>query len=100
MRLLVLLLASSLSIELARGQGVETGRRLFENNCGICHGADATGGEMGPAILNRLLNRTDQELSTLIHEGIPSRGMPASNPETQQTNDLVVFLCTYRHRRR
>src|SRR5437899_10176398 len=98
MRLLVLLLASSLSIELARGQGVETGRRLFESNCGICHGADATGGEMGPAILNRLPNRSDQEMTKLIHEGLPTRGMPASTLESEQTGESIGLLRTLRPR--
>jgi len=38
---------------------------------------DGQGGEMGPAITTRIPLRTDQELMTLVRDGLPAKGMPA-----------------------
>lgn len=62
----------------AFGQDIDAGRRTFETRCGRCHAADGTGTEMGPAILQRLKSRNDAQLSALIHDGVPLRGMPAN----------------------
>ena len=40
------------------------------------HGADGRGGERGPNIIDRLAFHNDRELETLIHDGLPSAGMP------------------------
>ena len=77
------------------------GQAGFERNCGVCHGGDGLGGEMGPNIANRLANLSDEQLSTLIHDGVPSRGMPGfPNLSGQEKTDLVAFLRTIRPRRR
>ena len=55
----------------AAAQDVDAGRRTFETRCGRCHGAEGGGTEMGPAIVQRLKARDDQQLATLIHDGIP-----------------------------
>lgn len=56
---------------------------------------------MGPNIANRLTNLSDDQLSTLIHDGVPNRGMPGfpalAGPEKAQ---LITFLRTIRPRRR
>ena len=57
------------------------------------------GGELGPPILFRVAARSDQELATLIHDGLPNRGMPPSTLTTQETADLIGFLRTLRPRR-
>jgi alcohol dehydrogenase (cytochrome c) len=57
------------------------------------------GGELGPPILFRVAARSDQELATLIHDGLPNRGMPPSSLTTQETSDLIGFLRTLRPRR-
>ncbi len=81
--------------------GGAPGQAGFERNCGTCHGGDGLGGEMGPNIANRLANLSDDQLSTLIHDGIPNRGMPGfpniAGPEKAQ---LMTFLRTIRPRRR
>jgi alcohol dehydrogenase (cytochrome c) len=97
-----LLLFSLCFAGLAAGQsGAAPGQAGFERNCGTCHGGDGLGGEMGPNIANRLANLSDDQLSTLIHDGLPNRGMPGfpslAGPEKTQ---LMSFLRTIRPRRR
>jgi len=54
------------------------GRKTFESRCSVCHGADGNGGEMGPAIADRVPNLSDARIRTTVLEGLPQRGMPAS----------------------
>jgi alcohol dehydrogenase (cytochrome c) len=83
------------------GNAAAPGQAGFERNCGTCHGGDGMGGEMGPNIANRLANLSEDQLSTLIHDGVPNRGMPGfpsiAGPEKAQ---LMTFLRTIRPRRR
>ena len=58
----------------------------------MCHGRDGNGGELGPSILTRIGNYTDDELSALIHTGLPNSGMPGNNLPDAETKTLVVFL--------
>ena len=53
------------------------GRQIFEDRCGTCHGADGNGGEHAPAITRAAPDMEDAQLTTLIREGLPARGMPA-----------------------
>jgi len=82
------------------GQNSEAGRALFEGQCATCHGADARGGELGPAIVMRIPQRSDEELATLIHQGLPNRGMPGATLGSQQTGELIAFLRSLRAQRR
>jgi alcohol dehydrogenase (cytochrome c) len=88
---LVGLLASSTSLF---AQGVDPGRSAFESRCARCHGADGRGGEMGPAIAERLAPLDDQQLVKLIREGQPLKGMPPSVVPDQEMAELVKFLRT------
>jgi cytochrome c oxidase cbb3-type subunit III len=60
-------------------QSLAQGRQLFENRCAGCHGVDARGGERGPDIAkdSKAQGHTDAVLTQIIHDGIPSAGMPA-----------------------
>ena len=80
----------------AAAQDGDAGGRLFESRCASCHGADAKGGELGPPIRERLALRTDQELATVIHDGIRERGMPSFALPDEQLRLLVAFLGTLR----
>jgi alcohol dehydrogenase (cytochrome c) len=75
-------------------QGVDPGRRAFETRCARCHGADGRGGEMGPAIAERLTPLDDQQLMKLIREGQPLKGMPPNVVPDAEMGDLVKFLRT------
>ena len=72
------------------------GQLLYESNCGTCHGKDARGGELGPAIQTRIGNYTPSELEQLIHDGLPNSGMPAhaalAAPEMQSLVSYVQTL--------
>lgn len=82
-----LLAASTLGAQVAT-----TGRESFETRCARCHGADANGGEMGPPILSRLATRDDRQLITLIHAGLPTRGMPPNPVADPELTQLVRYL--------
>jgi cytochrome c oxidase cbb3-type subunit III len=58
---------------------VGEGRRFFENRCAGCHGIDGRGGERAPDIATdqKVQHRTDSALAQIVHNGIPSAGMPA-----------------------
>ena len=75
-------------------QAVDPGRRAFEARCARCHGADGRGGEMGPAIAERLTPLDDQQLMKLIREGQPLKGMPPNVVPDAEMADLVKFLRT------
>ena len=75
-------------------QAVDPGRPAFEARCARCHGADGRGGEMGPAIAERLTPLDDQQLMKLIREGQPLKGMPPNVVPDTEMADLVKFLRT------
>jgi alcohol dehydrogenase (cytochrome c) len=68
------------------------GRTIFETRCSRCHGADGNGGELGPAIRGRLASHDDQQLRTLIREGLPAQGMPPVGVAEPEMGPLVAFL--------
>jgi alcohol dehydrogenase (cytochrome c) len=70
----------------------EPGRRLFEQFCSQCHGADGRGGERGPNIIDRLVFHNDRDLAALIHDGIPSAGMPGLTLPPATSASLIQFV--------
>lgn len=102
MRSFVLLLfaVSLLPLLNAQTPALTAGRHTFENRCSGCHGADGNGGELGPPIARRLTTRDDQQLTVLVKEGLPARGMPAyPNITDPEMKELIGFLRTLRPRR-
>ena len=79
-------------------QTVDPGRKVFETRCARCHGGDGNGGEMGPALPERLVTRDAEQLAKLIHDGIPLKGMPPSDIGDAETADLIKFLRTIERR--
>ena len=51
--------------------------RSYASRCAGCHGSNGSGGELGPSIVARVPARTDEELTTVIQQGLPTAGMPA-----------------------
>jgi len=70
------------------------GRAAFERACARCHGDDGQGGEMGPGITTRIPLRTDQELSALVRDGLPAKGMPPSRLAEDELRPLLAFVRT------
>jgi cytochrome c oxidase cbb3-type subunit 3 len=83
----------------ATGQASERslaeGRQLFENRCAGCHGVDGRGGERGPDIAkdSKAQGHTDSVLTQIIHDGIPSAGMPAFRTlDAVSTKSLIGYV--------
>ena len=74
MRILVLL---TVAHTFAWGQTAADGQALFQTRCTTCHGTDGNGGEHAPSILTALATKGDDEVSAIIREGVPRKGMPA-----------------------
>jgi alcohol dehydrogenase (cytochrome c) len=79
-------------------QIVDPGRKSFESVCARCHGADGNGGDMGPAIAVRLSALDDQQMITVIRDGVPAKGMPPSVIPDPEMAALVKFLRTIQRR--
>ncbi len=80
------------SVSDLRAQSLEGGRKTFEQRCARCHGADGEGGEMGPPIAVRLSSLNDEELTKLIHDGRPLKGMPGMLVPGAEITGLLRFL--------
>src|ERR1700736_6195081 len=96
-----LLLLMSLQDSAAKQQGeadgaaaAERGRKQFEQSCGFCHGADATGAR-GPDLLRSPLVAHDvkgDQIGPVIRQGRPDKGMPALPLSDAQILDIAAFL--------
>jgi alcohol dehydrogenase (cytochrome c) len=81
------------------GQPADAGQQIFVARCASCHGSDGNGGELGPAITTRVPSRTDDDLRSLLRQGLPSSGMPAfANLGAAEVSDLIRYLRTLRPR--
>jgi alcohol dehydrogenase (cytochrome c) len=76
----------------AAAQSTEAGRRHYEVLCTRCHGSDGRGGVAGPPIAHTLASRSDEELATLIREGMPRAGMPGFAIPDDDMLALLAFL--------
>ena len=73
---------------------VVRGRQVFGQNCGFCHGADATGGR-GPDLVRSPLVAHDVNgnlVAPVIRNGRPEKGMPAFQLAAQDVADIDAFL--------
>ena len=90
---------SSVLSPAATAQTAGGGREAFAARCAGCHGTDGNGGELGPAITNRVPSRTDEELTTVLRQGLPTSGMPAfPNLSPAETADLIRHVRSLRPR--
>ncbi len=53
------------------------GRLAFQSRCSGCHGTDGNGGEHAPSILTSLATKNDEQLNTIIRDGVSLKGMPS-----------------------
>jgi alcohol dehydrogenase (cytochrome c) len=89
---------AAIAVPLAQGTAPapNPGRTQFERLCARCHGADGRGGEMGPGIVAGMVLRSDPELSTLVRDGLPAKGMPGHPLPDAELRALVTFARTLR----
>ena len=74
----------------------DDGKRSFETLCARCHGGDGNGGELGPGITSRLAARGDDELASVVRDGLPRSGMPAFALAAPELRALLAFVRTLR----
>ena len=73
-------------------QQIEEGRKIYEANCGRCHGD--TGSGIPNADLFKQIRRetTDEGIAKLIQSGIQGTAMPPTPLTTEQAMNTVAFL--------
>jgi cytochrome c oxidase cbb3-type subunit 3 len=73
----------------------EQGKRLFEQNCSQCHGADA-GGDEGPDLRGVPARLGNAAIVKIIKRGIPGTAMPLF-PDLSEKDaaNVVAFLASY-----
>jgi cytochrome c oxidase cbb3-type subunit III len=69
------------------------GHDIFVNNCAVCHGVDATGGE-GPNIQRAPANLGEAAVGNIILRGVPGTEMPSffMMLTTADVSDMVSYL--------
>ena len=60
------LLVVVVSLAPAARADIKAGHLLYDSNCSVCHGSDLMGGELGPAIVNRIARLDDERLQSVI----------------------------------
>jgi len=85
---------ASISNPDAGPQDVAAGAALFRSNCAACHGADAKGRELAPALIGRNLDHGDSDwaLYRTIRGGIPGTVMPPHSWEATRIWQTVSYL--------
>ncbi len=74
---------------------IESGKTLFQQQCGFCHGRDAGGGETGPSLVDSELVKHDKngaEIANVIRNGRPEKGMPKFDLTETAMSGVVAFI--------
>ena len=69
-------------------------KQMYGVKCALCHGAEARGGEYGPALDGNsdLRGKSAAWLHDVIQNGIPSAGMPAFDLPVDDLNALALWI--------
>jgi len=81
-------------VEITR-QAYDRGHEQFRQSCGFCHGPTAAGGNGGPNLIFSAVVRRDNQgadITKLIQEGRPDKGMPVIPLTAAQIADIVGYL--------
>jgi cytochrome c oxidase cbb3-type subunit III len=73
-----------------------SGLMIFRTQCAACHGLDGRGGEHAPSIVqDPVKSLSDEDLTGIVHNGIPAKGMPEfSALGSAAIKSVVVYLRT------
>jgi cytochrome c oxidase cbb3-type subunit III len=77
-----------------QGPDAARGQKIFQQNCGTCHGNDATGGR-GPDLMRSSLTAHDVNgdlIGEIIRKGRPDKGMPPMPLTDPEIADVAAFL--------
>ena len=77
-----------------QGPDAARGQKIFQQNCGVCHGNDATGGR-GPDLVRSAVVAHDVKgdlIGDVIHKGRPDKGMPPMSLTESEIADVAAFL--------
>jgi cytochrome c oxidase cbb3-type subunit III len=81
-------------VEITR-QAYDRGHEQFRQSCGFCHGPTAAGGNGGPNLIFSAVIRRDNQgadITKVIQEGRPDKGMPVIPLTSTQIADIVGYL--------
>jgi len=83
-------------VQKAADQGPDAahGQKIFQQNCGVCHANDATGGR-GPDLLRSPVTAHDVKgdlIGEVIRKGRPDKGMPPMSLSDSEVADVAAFL--------
>ena len=72
---------------------VAEGQRLFQRNCVLCHGGNATGGR-GPDLTRGFFRRgnSDEQLFDIVQGGLADAGMPWLGLNDRNTWQVISYL--------
>jgi PQQ-dependent dehydrogenase (methanol/ethanol family) len=71
-------------------------KKIYSVQCALCHGAEAQGGEYGPALAGNsdLRGKSAAWLHDVIKNGIPSAGMPAFGLRSDELEALTSWIAS------
>jgi cytochrome c oxidase cbb3-type subunit III len=95
----VLVLAPVIVAQSPPREVIERGHQQFQQSCGFCHGADATGAR-GPDLVRSPLVAHDVNgnlIGEIIRSGRPDKGMPAVPLASAQIADVAAYLHARAH---
>ncbi len=73
---------------------IAEGKELFQGSCGECHGVDGSGA-VGPNLHGVAQKRGDQDLFSVIRNGIPGTGMaPVMSLNDHRAWEVIAYLRT------
>lgn len=76
----------------AAAQNPVDGNAVYSSACAHCHGENGRGGELGPSILQRVIEESDDDIIAFLRKGSPERGMPPAAVTPAQMPALVEHL--------
>lgn len=94
-RWLLLVIFCPATMVAAQSAELEQGKRLFESQCGSCHGPLGNGGKGANLAQPQLRLATDDEaLLDIIRRGIPGTEMPSSFLTPMQVSNVAAYVKT------
>ncbi len=74
----------------------KAGARIFREQCTGCHGADGSGGSVGPSLIRSQYNHGDSDLAIyqVLRDGIPGTAMQSAGLTLLERLQVIAYLKT------